>query len=233
MSQRIRAKRNATSPPSASDRLIFARRAPHLAIGATFVSMLLFSWGTWPDPLVDFGHELYAPWQISQGKALELDIAWGASGPLSPYGNGLLFALFGPSLLVLVVFNAAVLAAFTTLLWVSIRALTDRFAATVSCLAFLAIFAFGQYVEVGNYNFLTPYSHGATHGVTLSVLCIFLVYRHLLDGRPRDLVFAGLFYGLVFLTGQCLVLEEISMPHGAVEPDLAGRREGGVGIWRG
>lgn len=62
--------------------------APTIAIVSTFAAMLAFSWGKWPDVLVDFGHELYRPWQLSQGKALVRDIAWGASGPLSPYWNG-------------------------------------------------------------------------------------------------------------------------------------------------
>jgi hypothetical protein len=171
-----------------------------IAIVATFAAMLAFSWGKWPDVLVDFGHELYGPWQLSQGKALVRDIAWGASGPLSPYWNALLFRVFGPSLLVLVAFNATVLALFMALLYATFRSLADRLSATVACLVFLAVFAFAQYVGIGNYNFITPYSHGATHGVVLSVLCIFLLYRHLRDGRTRDLVLAGACYGLVLLT---------------------------------
>lgn len=177
-----------------------ARWAPAIAIVSTFAAMLAFSWGKWPDVLVDFGHELYGPWQLSQGKALVRDIAWGASGPLSPYWNALLFLVFGPSLLVLVACNAAVLALFTALLYATFRSLADRFSATVACLVFLAVFAFGQYVGIGNYNFITPYSHGATHGVALSVLCLFLLYRHFRDGRSRDLVLAGACYGLVLLT---------------------------------
>lgn len=115
--------------------------------------MLSFSWGKWPDVLVDFGHELYGPWQLSQGKALARDIAWGASGPLSPYWNGLLFRVFGPSLLVLVAFNATALASFTALLYTTVRTLADRLSATAACLVFLAVFGFGQYVGIGNYNF--------------------------------------------------------------------------------
>lgn len=173
---------------------------PAIAIVSTFAAMLSFSWGKWPDVLMDFGHELYGPWQISQGKVLARDIAWGASGPLSPYWNGFLFWLFGPSLLALVAFNATVLASFTALLYATFRSLADRMSATAACLVFLTVFAFGQYIGNSNSTFIAPYSHGATHGVTLSVLCIFLLYRHLRDGRPRDLALAGACYGLVFLT---------------------------------
>lgn len=38
--------------------------------------LLFFSWRKWPDPLIDFGRELYVPWQLSLGKTLYLDISY-------------------------------------------------------------------------------------------------------------------------------------------------------------
>src|SRR5436190_23730318 len=67
-----------------------------LAIGCAMAIMLTWSWGSWPDPLIDFGRELYTPWQLSQGKVLYRDVA-SFYGPLSPYVNVVWFKLFGVS----------------------------------------------------------------------------------------------------------------------------------------
>ena len=37
--------------------------------------MLAWSWEKWPDPLIDFGRELYAPWQLAAGRVLYRDVA--------------------------------------------------------------------------------------------------------------------------------------------------------------
>ena len=56
------------------------------------VTMLVISWRKWLDPTVDFGRELYVPWQLSQGQVLYRDIAY-FNGPLSPYFNALVFVI--------------------------------------------------------------------------------------------------------------------------------------------
>jgi len=196
-----------TSPaPAAHDEEIWSSRwgdmqryAPPVCIAAAFLAMLVPSWGRWPDVLVDFGHELYIPWQLDQGKALVRDIAGAATGPLPPYLNAALFALFGPGLWVLVAFNLALLAALTALLYSILRTLADVLPATVACLVFLGVFAFGNYLGTGNYNYVTPYSHGVSHGLFLSVLGIWLLQRFATRRRARLLAGAGLCLGLVFL----------------------------------
>ena len=32
--------------------------------------MLAWTWGAWPDPLVDFGREAYVAWRLAEGDAL-------------------------------------------------------------------------------------------------------------------------------------------------------------------
>src|SRR5205085_4695112 len=78
-------------------------------LALALAGMLAYTWGTWPDPVVDFGRELYVPWQLSQGKVLYRDIAY-FNGPLSAYFNSFLFRTLGVSLLTLVVANIAILA---------------------------------------------------------------------------------------------------------------------------
>src|SRR5687768_5447393 len=74
-----------------------------------FALLMWWSWRKWPDPMIDFGRELYVPWQIVQGKVLYRDIA-SLFGPLSPYVNALWFKLFGVSLTTLIAANLAILA---------------------------------------------------------------------------------------------------------------------------
>ncbi|WP_243338087.1 glycosyltransferase family 39 protein [Anaeromyxobacter soli] len=179
---------------------VLLRWAPGATIAATFLGMLALSWGKWPDVLVDFGHELYAAWRLSEGQALGRDIQWGATGPLPPYVNAAVFRIFGPELRALVVFNLLLLALLTWLLYSLIRALSDRSTATLACVAFLSIFGFGQYVGIGNYNYVTPYSHGVTHGLMLSLLAIWLFHRFATGGDRRHLGAAGIAVGLAFLT---------------------------------
>jgi len=79
----------------------------------TFVALMLWSWRKWADPLVDFGRELYVPWQLANGKVLYRDIAH-FFGPFSQYLNALWFRLFGVSLTTLIFSNLTILATTVT-----------------------------------------------------------------------------------------------------------------------
>lgn len=181
-----------------------ARRRALRALGpallvATGVAMLVWTWRAWPDPLVDFGRELYVPWRLSQGARLFKDIAW-FNGPLSQYWNAALFRLFGPGLIVLVWSNVLVLLACVWMLYDLIARLADRLTATVAGMVFLLVFAFGQYVGIGNYNWITPYSHELTHGIVLGLATLVVLARWRRTGSPVSLGVAGLAFGLCFLT---------------------------------
>ena len=169
-------------------------------LAAAFVAMLAFSWAKWPDVLVDFGHELYVAWQISQGKALVRDFYFSNTGPLSPYLNGLIFAVVGPSMRALFVANLLLLVVLTWVLFRLLEAYAGRLGATAGCLVMLVLFAFGQYVEYGNYNYVAPYSHGVTHGLLLSLLSLWLAWRWLAGAHLGFLAGASLCLGGAFLT---------------------------------
>ena len=71
-----------------------------------FAALLLaWTWRSWPDPLVDFGRELYSAWRLAEGELLHRDLAW-FNGPLSVWWNAAWFELAGVS--------------FTTLIWVNL-----------------------------------------------------------------------------------------------------------------
>jgi predicted membrane-bound mannosyltransferase len=73
--------------------------------------MLNLSWFKWPDLLIDYGRELYVPWQITQGKVLYRDINH-LYGPLSHYLNAFLFQIFGTGLSTLAYVNIFLVKAF-------------------------------------------------------------------------------------------------------------------------
>jgi hypothetical protein len=161
--------------------------------------LIWWSWRKWPDPLVDFGRELYVPWQITRGRLLYRDIA-SLFGPLSPYVNAFWFRLFGVSLTTIIVCNAAILMAMTAGIHRLLTASTDRIAATAATLAILLLCGFSQYIDVGNYNFITPYAHEATHGVALSVAAFAAAFEAF-SGRRRAWIFvSGLCFGAIVLT---------------------------------
>jgi dolichyl-phosphate-mannose-protein mannosyltransferase len=169
-------------------------------IAAAALSMLYFSWGTWPDLLIDFGRDLYIPWQLAAGKTLYLDVQHLLGGPVSPYLNSLWFRLLGTSLRTLVICNVLILAVLISLLYAVFRAISDRFAAAVAGLTFVLVFAFGQLDPVGNYNFICPYRHEVTHGLLFSVAALYFLHRYLRSSRARWILGAGLCLGLALLT---------------------------------
>jgi hypothetical protein len=177
-----------------------AERAVIVALHAlTFAGLLAWSWRKWPDPLVDFGRELYIPWQITEGKVLFRDIA-SLFGPLSPYVNALWFRLFGMSLMSIALCNCAILAGTIGGIYHLLNASTDRVAAASATLTGVLLFGFSQYLDVGNYNFITPYAHEATHGLALSVAALVAFYHSVASRRTWLAFVSGLCAGLVLLT---------------------------------
>ena len=163
------------------------------------VMMLALGWRKWLDPVVDFGRELYIPWQICEGQVLYRDLAY-FNGPLSPYFNALVFKLFGPSLMSLVWTNIAILGLLTLIIYRLLRSVGSRLAAVLGCISFLVMFGLAQFTNTANYNFVCPYSHELSHGLFLSLLSIYLFYRYMLRPAPLLLGLMGLCWGLVLLT---------------------------------
>lgn len=164
-----------------------------------FILGLMFTWLKWSDILIDFGRELYVPWQINSGKVLYKDIAH-LFGPFSQYANALIFKLFGASYLTIAAANVAILAFFVAVLYSIIKKTCSQLTAFISCSVVILVFSFPQYLTVGNYNFVSPYSHEATHGLVLSLLMIHQLWRFAVNKFKRNLLLAGFIFGLIFLT---------------------------------
>jgi hypothetical protein len=160
--------------------------------------MLFWTWGTWPDVLVDFGRELYTPWQITEGRVLYRDLEC-FTGPLSQYLNAGWFSLFGVSLRTLVWCNVALLVLLTALLYLAFRQTDGHWPAVFACLVFIFVFAFGQYVGIGNYNYICPYAHEATYGLLLAWAALLCLWRFPSGALPWAAA-GGIALGLAFLT---------------------------------
>src|SRR5262249_37845680 len=162
-------------------------------------AMLRWTWMAWPDLLIDFGRELYVPWRLAEGQVLYRDIAY-FNGPLSSYWNSAWFRGFGASVTTLVASNLLVLGALTALLYRMLCQIGSRVGATAACLMFILLFGFGQFLNIGNYNFAAPYSHDLTHGMLLSILALTFVALYQRHRRLGFVTAAGLAMGLLYLT---------------------------------
>ena len=178
---------------------VFGAASDFVLHSVAFAVLVWWSWRKWLDPIVDFGRELYVPWQITQGKVLYVDIA-SLFGPLSPYLNALWMRLFGVSLMTIAWCNVAIFALILAAVHRLIRVCTDRYTANCATLMVLVLCGFSQYLDIGNYNFATPYSHEATHGFALSVLTMLIVQHAVTTRRPLFGAAAGLTFGLSLMT---------------------------------
>ena len=192
---------------SATDRVVAQPNAANALaaaiVAAMFAAMCAFSWLKWADVFVDFGNELYLAWRISEGEHLTRDIAY-RHGPLSHYWNALWFAAFDPSIRTLSRVNLLLFAITCTAVFRIVSRARGAFAAGVSGVVLVGVFGFGQYVPIGNYNYVTPYQHAQTHGLLLGVLMITsLGAAASATGSAQKrlaLAGAGVCLGLVFLT---------------------------------
>ncbi|MBF0099929.1 MAG: glycosyltransferase family 39 protein [Desulfobacterales bacterium] len=173
---------------------------PPITLTLFFFIMIYWSWRKWPNILVDFGRELYNPWQINSGRILYKDIAH-IFGPFSAYFNAFLFKIFGVSYTVLIVSNIIELALFIVVLYLFLYKITSQLTAYISCVIIIFVFAFSTYFLMeGNYNFISPYCHEATHGIILSLFLIYQLYNFITKRLNYHLILAGLIFGLIFLT---------------------------------
>ncbi len=172
------------------------------------IFFLTISWRRWPDPVIDFGRELYLPWRLSHGAVLYRDVD-DVYGPLSQYLNAALFTAFGPGLMVLVAANLLVLGLIVALIYFLFRRAWGAGAAWLSSALFISVFSASQFGDTGNFNYLTPYSEETTHGLFVCLVLVFVLTRWVENGTRAGSFLAG------FLCGLTLVLKPEFMLAGA------------------
>ena len=169
-----------------------------LSVAAVFIYFLAATWLRWPDPIVDFPRSLYVADQLNQGRLLYDDLAcW--YGALSPLAESFAFGVFGRGLDTLVWLNIAVGLGCLFLLRSILQEVGGLLARWLGSLIFVVVFFFGNFVIIGNYNFITPYASQATWGFMGLLFVIFALLRHNAAPLPRWLLFAGFGGGIAFL----------------------------------
>lgn len=215
-------------------------------IAIVAILMAYWTWGTWPDVLIDFGVERYIPWRLAEGEVLYRDISF-HNGPLSQYFNSVCFRVFGSSLRTLVFCNLAILGGLIGLMYYMLRQLGNVAAATAGCLTFVLLFGFAQFSETGNYNYVCPYAHEMTHGLLLSLGALAVAWPRRVSGVEEEksgsggascvsagrVFVAGLLVGLVFLTKAEVFVAAVVATMAAILLQLVFQRRGwSCAIWR-
>ncbi|MCG3138713.1 MAG: hypothetical protein HJJLKODD_02581 [Phycisphaerae bacterium] len=183
------------SPPSSPGWL---RWLPLVCLSGWGLFLLAISWRRWPDLLIDYGRELYVPWQLSLGDVLYQDVAW-IYGPFSPYFHALIFRIFGTGFTQLFITQILIVVLSTLLIYRLQRIWLDPAASTVGGMLFLGLFALNHHQAVGNYNFITPYSHNLTHGLVWSLLSLWCLYKYLHFNKTYHNLIAHFSAGMVYL----------------------------------
>jgi hypothetical protein len=195
-------------------------------LAALAAFLLATSWRRWPDPLVDFGRELYVPWRLSNGALLYRD-ADDIYGPLSQYLNAGLFRIAGPGLMTLVAANLAVFAGILATAHLLVRRAWGAGAAFAATAVFLAVFGFSQFLGIGNYNYATPYSHEATHGLLACLALVAVAAAWVEEPTPARSGAAGLLLGICAVLKPEILLAAAGVAAAALVLRL--RRGGGPG----
>ncbi len=174
---------------------------PPVIIGLSFVFLLVISWFKWGDAIVDTGRELYVPAQLAAGKVLYRDIFY-LYGPLSPYVNAFLYKVFGVRILSLVLGGIAVTGCAAWLIYKISGIFLGIFHAGFIAMVFLFVFAFGYYRYFGIFNFIIPYSYGATQATLFALAFLYFMCGYWKGRRLRDALLAGC---SVFLCMACRI----------------------------
>ncbi len=161
--------------------------------------MAWISWLKWPDLTIDFGEQLYIAWRLSEGEVLYKDINY-FYGPLSSYLHAILFKLFGVNFLIIVSFNIFLVVLTAWLIFRIFASIGTNISAFFSSLIFVTVFAFSQYLWMGNHNFVCSYVYDITHGILLTFASIYQLIKLVKNQKTKNLFFLGLLTGLVFLT---------------------------------
>lgn len=169
-------------------------------VAVVFLLCAALTWRKWPDLLVDYGTQLYIPWQILHGAVLYRDLFYFGGGPLAQYFNALLFKIFGVSFSTLIFANLIFTAGIVLLVFRRFLAAADAWTATLIGAAIVVVFAFAEYTPIGNYNYIAPYSHEATYGLMLSICALAILSDWINSKKIRYAIAAGFCAGLVLLT---------------------------------
>jgi 4-amino-4-deoxy-L-arabinose transferase-like glycosyltransferase len=169
-------------------------RALLLALTAFGFAMLFaVSWQEWADLAIDGGREMNTPLRLLRGELIYSDVYY-LYGPLAPYLNAALYAVFGVHLNTL--YAAGTIASLLALLLVfHLGARLTGFGAAV--LTTWTVLVFCVFKRNGNYIF--PYTYSAVYGTLLGLAALASQIRYIQESRQRWLTLSGVFAGLALI----------------------------------
>ena len=159
------------------------------------LSLLASSWRKWPDPLIDYGRELYIPWRLALGGKLFKDVD-DLYGPLSRYFDAALFKVFGPGIMVLAIANLFIYGVILAILYNLFKKAWGIQAAFASCFVFVGVFSFSLLTSTSNYNFIAPYSQQVTHGFLVCLVLASLIPAWVNAATVKRSFWLGIIVGL-------------------------------------
>ncbi len=162
-----------------------------LALLTAFGVMVAATWQRWTNPIIDHGRELNLPARLLAGERLYTDVQH-LYGPLAPYLNAALYAVFGTHIDTLHASGAACAVLVLVLSFVLARHLLGPLEATLTAALILVLCVLR---DTGNC--IQPYSYGALYALVLSLAALTCLARFIHEPRMRLLIAAGAGVGLV------------------------------------
>jgi hypothetical protein len=158
----------------------FGRSPAELAALAGIASLaavvLALSWNRWVEPIIDLGRDLYIPEAMVGGARLYDDLLY-FYPPLTPSILALIVAVLGSSLAVYTAIGIATALAAATALYALVRATAGWPAAAAVAVLFVSMHLAGT--STWGANFIFPYAHAATFGMTFFLIFAASLARHL------------------------------------------------------
>jgi 4-amino-4-deoxy-L-arabinose transferase-like glycosyltransferase len=178
-------------PRAESERRVQALLLTLTAIG--FALLFVLSWQKWADLTIDGGREMNTPLRLLRGEQIYSDVYY-LYGPLAPYLNAALYALFGAHLNTL--YAAGTIASLLVLVVVFHLGATLT-GVRAAALTTWTVLVFCVFKRNGNYIF--PYTYSAVYGTLLGLATLASGIRYIQGQRPRWLILAGVFAGLALI----------------------------------
>ena len=175
------------------------RRLAWAFLAAVFALLLAVSWQQWANLLIDSGREMNTPLRLLRAERLYSDVYY-LYGPLAPYLNAALYAIFGTHLNTLYAAGAAAAIVLLVLVFRLAEKLTGTWEALLAAWAVTVLCVFKQ---GGNY--VVPYAYAAVYGTLLGLGSLVAQVRYVHRPQSRQaqgrqsLLLAGLLAGLALI----------------------------------
>lgn len=161
-----------------------------LILIALFVALVVVSWLTWANPVIDSGREMNAPLRILQGETLYSQVYY-LYGPAAPWFNAFLYRVFGAHLNTL--YAAGMIGSL--LLVLTIFQLGRSFMPTLEAmLAAATVVLLSAFKQGGTLIF--PYSYSALYGALVGALALLAGINYIKSRRTLLLIAAGALSGI-------------------------------------